>query len=420
MTDVTLILHARATFSSNRPSHYRRAAPHALRILTAACALHALPVVAAPADEVPEEGFVVNLGQSVRWEDNLFRLPDGESPPDGGSRSDRVSRSSAGLGFRHTYGLQRIAAGVEVAHRSYAEHDELDATTRSASGRWDWAAGKQWTGTATLLQRQAPRSFDDTDQRIRSINTLRRGGVDANYWWHPDWSLLAGAERTRSRFSDDRSAASEYDETAFEAGVGFRPKSGNRLSLVARRAHGDYPNRTPSATIDSGYEQRDLRLRGEWALTGISKLSGYLGYTSREYEHVNSLDFDGPTGRVAFDWVPTGKLSFQFVARREIGSEYEVIDNYVVTRGLGVEGRWAATDKIGVRARAEQLWRDRGNVGVTALDDDRTRLYGLSVDYAPLRTLTISASAQRAQRSAAGRASDYSADLYGLDARLEF
>lgn len=413
MSDVPLILRAPAILPP-RP-------PRAAWMLPVAAALIALPPPAGAAEDVgTDEGFVFGIAQSLRWEDNLFRLPDGERPADGGSRSDRVSRSAASLGFRHAYGLQRVAAGFEIARRAYAEHDDLDSTTRSGNARWDWAAGRQWSGTALLLQREAQRSFEDTDRRVLSVNKLRRAGGDANFWWHPDWSLLVGGEHTRSRFSDARSDASEYDETAFETGVSYRPESGNLLALVARIADGDYPNRSPSASIDSGYEQRDLRLRADWTLTGISRLSGYVGYTRREYAHVSSLDFSGPTGRLAFDWAPTGKLSLRFVARREIGSEYEVIDNYVVTRGFGVEAKWAATDKIAVRAYGDRLRRDRGDLALSALDDEQRRTYGLSVDYMPLRTVTLTASAQRSKRDAAGRDVDFSADVYGLDARLDF
>ncbi|MCK0507738.1 XrtB/PEP-CTERM-associated polysaccharide biosynthesis outer membrane protein EpsL [Aromatoleum anaerobium] len=420
MTDVTILYRARGWTSCRVLGSRRRAARHVLHVLAASWALHGFAAAAAADDGEPEEGFTVGLGHSVSREDNLFRLPDDVRPPEGGSRSDRISRTTAALGFEHTYSLQRVIAGVEMTHRNYDRHNQLDRTTASGALRWDWAAGRQWTGTATLLQRQAPRSFADTDRRIRSINTLRRIGADADYWWHPDWSFLVGAEHTRSRYSDERSDASEYDESAIEAGIGYRPKSGNRLSLVARQADGDYPNRTPSARVDSGYEQRDLRLRGSWVLSGISSFSGYVGYTRREYEHVSSLDFSGPTGRIAFGWEPTGKLSFQVIARREIGSEYEVIDNYVVTRGVGVEGTWKATDKITVIARGERYRRDRSDVELPALDDDRTRVYGLSVGYAPLRDLTITASVQRAKRSAAGERFDYTAKIHGIDVRLDF
>ena len=420
MVDVTAVIDSQAQRGPVRARSAYPALRPALTLLTVGVALGSLPVDAAELQSEREEGFGVRLSQSVRWEDNVFRLADGEQPREGESKSDRVSRTAAGLSFDHMYSLQRVMAAFDVVRRSYAEHDELDSTTRSGLLRWDWATGKQWTGTAQLLQREAPRSFDDVDRRIRSINTLQRAGLSADYWLHPDWSILAGAEQTRSRYSDSRSSASEYDETAVEAGVGYQPKSGNRLSLVLRHADGEYPNRTVTTTRDPEYTQRDVRLRGDWVLTGISKLSGYLGYTDREYSTVSNLDFSGPTGRIAFDWSPTGKLSFQVVARREIGSEYEVLDNYVLTRGVGLEATWTATDKLALIARGERLRRDHGDTSLSSLGKDRRRTYGLRLDYEALRTVTLSASATRVERYSADSAFDYDANIFGVDLKLEF
>ncbi|MDT3670976.1 MAG: hypothetical protein ROZ37_11675 [Aromatoleum sp.] len=420
MSDVTAVVGDPAPENalSDAPENLRRPV---VSLLAVALALGSLPAVAAELLTEREEGFGVRLSHSIRWDDNVFRVPDGERPTDGRSKSDRINRSAVGLTFDHMYSLQRVVASLDVVRRTYDEHDELDSTTKSGLMRWDWAAGKQWTGTAQLQQREAPRSFDDVDRRVRSINTLRRAVFDADYWLHPDWSIVAGAEHTRSRYSDARSAASEYDETAFEAGVGFRPKSGNRLSLVLRRADGEYPNRAATATRDPEYTQRDLRLRGDWVLSGISKLSGYVGYTDREYSTIRNLDFSGPSGRIAFDWQPTGKLAFQVVARREIGSEYEVLDNYVLTRGVGVEAAWSATSKVTLIARAERLRRDHGDITLSSLGEDRRRTYGLSLDYRPLDTVTVSASAVRIKREAdAASSSDYDANIYGLDLKLEF
>ncbi len=369
-------------------------------------------------DKPPEEGFSVELGQSFLWDDNVFRRPSHVAPGPGESRDDRISRSSLGLRFDRSYSRQRIVAAADVVNRDYAENDELDSTTTGGSLRWDWAAGKQWSGTALLLQREAPRSFEDVDRRVRSINTLRRAALDANYWWHPSWVVLAGVERTRSRYSDRQSAASEYDETAVEAGVGYRPASGNRLTLVLRHADGDYPNRTPSASVDTGYEQRDLRLRGDWTVTGHSRFSGYVGYTQREYPHVGALDFEGATARLVYDWTPTGKLALRTVLRREIGSEYEVVDNFVVTRGVAFEPLWSISEKLALRGLVEWLERDFGGPRFSAVDSDRRRVLGLRLEWAPRDSILVTLSAQRARRSAAGADFDYDADAYGLDIRF--
>jgi hypothetical protein len=189
---------------------------------------------------------------------------------------------------------------------------------------------------------------------------------------------------------------------------------------VARFADGSYPNRRVSERVDTGYQQRDLRLRGDWRTGGHSRLSGYVGLTRRDYSHVSELDYSGPTGRLVFDWAPTAKLSLEVVARSEIGSEHEVVDNYVITRGIALLPQWAVSEKIKVRGRLERLRRDFGQIPLSAVRDDRTRNYGLSVEYEPLRALTITLSALRVIRSADDHRFNATANVIGLDARFAF
>jgi len=371
------------------------------------------------ADTEPEEGLILDLRQSFVWDDNVFHLPENRAPEPGRSRDDRISRTSAGLRFEHTYSLQRIAAALNVSERRFAENKRLNSTATSGSLRWDWAIGSQWTGMAVLLQREAPRSFSDVDRRVRSVNTLRRASFDADYWWHPDWSAVMGAEHTRSRYSDRESAGAEYDETAVEGGLGYRPSSGNRLSLVLREARGDYPNRGFSTTVDSGYKQHDVRLRGTWTPTGHSRFSGYVGYTWRRYRNLSQLDYDGPTARLVYDWTPTGKLSLTTVVRSELGSEVEVVDNYVLSRGFTISPKWTVTDKVAVHGLVDWVWRDFGSTRLSSVDEDQRKTVGLRVVYEPTRTISIGLSGQRTWRLAPGTAFDYTANVYGVEIGLE-
>lgn len=379
---------------------------------------------AAPGDPggsaVAEEGLKFRLGQSLTWDDNLFRLPDGQEPADGGPRGTRMSQTRLGLSFDHRYSLQRVAAALTVVDRSYSDHSDLNATTTDGALIWKWASGHQWSGRLGLTQTEAPRSFADTLlRRDRSINTLRQADAEADYLWHPSWSTVAGASQTWSRYSDRQSAASEYDETAVQAGVGFRPASGNRLDLVARYADGDYTDRHSSA-LATGYAQRDLRLQGDWQFTGHSRFSGYVATTRRTYSGKDRLNFTGPTGRLVYDWEPTGKLALRTTVRRELGSQDEAIDNFVISRTVTVEPRWMLTSKVMAWGIAEWLKRDLGQDPQTVDDDAHSWRYGLGVTYHPQPSAALTAAYQHAWRTASQPQLEYTDDTVRLDLRLEF
>src|SRR6266705_1261946 len=76
------------------------AAPRRSRLVavTAWIVLNSNPALAAYAIGAPEqeeEGFKAHVDESMTWDDNLFRLPDGQKPADGGPRSTRLNQTSA-------------------------------------------------------------------------------------------------------------------------------------------------------------------------------------------------------------------------------------------------------------------------------------------------------------------------------------
>lgn len=366
--------------------------------------------------EPPTEGLRVNFAESARWEDNLFRLPDDESPPDGSSRGDRWSQASLGVAFDHAYSLQHISAGLGVTDRRHARHADLDSTTTQGHLRWDWALGSDWSGRLGILQREAPRNFADTSRRILSLNTLREANAEAAYRWHPAWRTRLGLTTRSSRYSDRQSRASEYDEAAVEAGIDFLPRSGNRIGFGLRQAEGRYLA-GPAAT-DRDYQHSDARLTGEWALTGKTVASGALGFTRRQGG--GRPDFSGPAGRIVVDWQPTGKMGLRTTLRRELGSEDEVLDNDVVSRALTFEPRWSVTAKLTLQGMAEWLQRNSDSATDAGSGTQRTRSLGLGLIYQPRPTVSLAATYQHAARSAADNHLDYTAQTVGLDLKIQF
>ncbi|MBL8446413.1 MAG: outer membrane beta-barrel protein [Zoogloeaceae bacterium] len=396
-----------------------RCIPHPWRHLAPIIGLGLLAVAAKAADEplgLPQEGFRVHLTESARWENNLFRLPDDTDPEDGSPRSDRWNQATIALAFDHAYSLQHLSARLGVTDRRHANHSNLDSTTADGHLRWDWALGSDWNGRLGVFQREAPRNFADTSRRILSINTLRQAEAEATYRLQPAWRTRLGITTRTSRYSDSQSRGSEYDEAAVETGLDFLPRTGNRIGLTLRQAEGRYLERRAGA--DTGYHQTDLRLTGEWRLTGKTVTTGAFGVTRREGG--GRPEFNGPAGRIVVDWQPTGKLGLRTTLRREIGSEDEVLDNDVVSRALTLEPRWIMTAKLTLQGMAEWLRRDGGSAGDSGNADQRTRSFGLGLLYQPRPTISVAASYQHATRSAADNRLDYTAQTVGLDLKMQF
>ncbi|QID16758.1 outer membrane beta-barrel protein [Nitrogeniibacter mangrovi] len=391
-------------------------------IFCAALAFGAGPVHA----EDPADALNVYISQSFQHDDNIYRLPDGVRPFGNGQRGDTISVTSLSAVFDRVYGRQRLHASADLSRAGFAEWSDLDYTTKGAAAGWDWRVGPRWTGTLQVDQKEVARDFADvqTNRRETSINRQRTFKASASYWWHPDWAVGMGWERYNSAYSDRASERADYRASIPEISLTYRPESGNRLSLSARFTDGEYPNRVLTATADEGFRQSDVRMSGRWRLTGLSVLSGYLGYTRRTYRNLSIRNFSGMTGRLQYDWTITGKVSLRSTVRREIGARQDLIDNFVVTKAVSLEPSWAATSRIAVHGKWE--WRKRdfgGDPGIVVSapsQDEKTRTLRLSVSYLVRDYLSLSLSHTRNSRTSDQPNKEYDARVSSLTAQLSF
>lgn len=382
---------------------------------------HAGGIRVSHADPAPTETLTLEVAQDVQHESNLFRLPDGVDPFGDGRRDDLILASSARARFDRPVSLQRFVADITAIHHDYQEYDFLDFTGLNGLGRWDWAIGSRWQGSLAAAQSENLRSFADNTGLTRSINTYRRASADASFWLHPDWAIGAAAITASSRYSDDASAASEYDEDSVELRGSWRAASDSSLQLVVAELRGAYPNETGPSSGD--YRQRDLQLRGNWRFSGISRLSGYIGFADREHDERPERDFSGGVGKLEYDWQATPTVGVNLMARREIGAEADLVDNFVVTEAFALRPTWQATPRLALSVQVEWLQRSYGGdpgfavVSDVSKDDD-TAIGTLKLGWMASDALYLGLSWQQEQRRSALADREYDDDIVALSVRF--
>lgn len=388
-------------------------------------AFAALVVAHAPA--WADEADAINFGvsQTVTRDDNLYRLADGEEP-EGGERGDTISVTAVTAAFDRVYSRQRLQADLAVRHSAYAVHDGLDYSAPSLRLAWDWQLGNHWTGALSHSYSEAMTDFDDTAGSNQTISRNVRTAASANYWIHPDWAVGVGASRLSYTYLDNASPESELDSRDVDVNVTYRPSSGNRVVFTARQTVGRYPNRADITGSIRDYQQRDVRVSGDWRLTGALRLSGYFGVTDRSYDSAPNRDFQGYTGRLALQWVPTAKTAVTLSWRREIGAEEDLAANYAVTRVVSIAPTWAISDKLRLGGIFDVRTRDYGGDpelgydGLVDAGDYRTTTYGFNLSYQAMRALSLSVGLNRSRRSSAVAASEYRATSIWLSGKFAF
>lgn len=388
-----------------------------------AAATWGLTAGAVHADE--GDAFNVVLRQAIRYESNLYRLESG-APAPGDTRHDTVSETGAALVFDRRYGRQRILADLGITSARYAEHGNLDHDSPEARAAWEWALGNRWSGMLGHVYRERLTDFDETSGLRRNINSYSRSSVSADYWWHPRWATGAAFEHTRSRFDREDRDAAEFDADTVDVNLTYRPPTGNKAVLTLRDTRGQYVNRPAAEGSIRDYRQQEVRLAGDWQLTGATKLSGFIGRTRVEYRFASNRDFTGTIGRLGLLWSPTVKTSVALGVRREVGAQQDAAANYAVTEALSLVPKWAISSKLTLGASAEWRRRDYGGDPDFPVEPgssrgtERSRRHGLLLEYRPIKALGLHLGVHRQERLRAERVRPYSTDIVEVSAQFRF
>lgn len=353
-----------------------------------------------------------SAGAGVVFDDNLFRLPDSANTRQAlgkSQRSDRILTTNAGIKIDKPYSLQRFQVDLNLIDNRYDTYSYLDYTAFNYRAAWLWQLTPNIKGTLSADQQQVLNSFsefrDFNNQlnRRRSIQTNenRIFDIDANIGG--GWHLLGGVSELRSRNSVAFNAVGDFIQTGANAGIKYVFPSENSIALIQRAFNGDYQGRSADAVtqLDSGFKQRETEAQLHWRLSGKSLIDAKLGYVDREHDNFSSRDYDGVTSRLAYNWLPTGKLGVTTSLSRNLYSFQQSINSYYVADTFAVSPIWHMSEKTSLTLRYDFSHRDyRGAVvTVTERRKDNVQSLMLSADWKPLRTVTVTGALRHEMRS---------------------
>lgn len=375
----------------------------------------ALLLVASIAAAKPGDEFTPYAFLGYTYDDNLLRLPDGASAPaDDGTvrRGDQILRYGAGIIVDKPVSRQRIYANLAYYQNDYNHFNQLDFGAPAIDTYWAWQVGNLWSGRLGYDRDRALSNFADQLQPQKNIRTQER------HYFRPQYELSANlrVKGALEYYTLGNSAfvRSNREDTIYDLGVERISPQLNSFGFFVRFTDVEYPDRPDIPGIGpSSFDQTDFDLRVDWRATGASRLAGRVGYTEREFPGSN---FGGVTGRMVWDWVPTGKTSISFVARRQFEYLEDALGNGALVQGVSVEPRWNMTPKISLSAFAEYRERDRDLSPI----DERYRVLELSANYAPVDNLQFSVSYRRDRRRTDFQVLDYDANVVSGSAQLTF
>ena len=384
----------------------------------------ALLPAAAMSDELDTLQF--NAGLAVLHDSNVFRLSDQATNPavaSGSGRSDTILTSSAGLKLRKPLGLQRFEADIGLENTNYKNFSGLNFTAVNYAAAWRWSLTPAFTGNLTTDRREYVDNTADVQtsgQLNRKIDRSTR--LDAEYEVDGVWRLLGGVfQRTND---NSQSATFEGDSKIIgaEAGVRYQLPFGTSLAYRFRNGKGEYTNQAAAAAVSSDFNDREHEVQGEW-VGGRAKLGGRISRLERKYDSIPARDFSGFLSQIDLTYALTGKTSIFAGIVRELGSYQTDNSSYYQGTRVFVAPSWQATENIALRARYDYGVRDfKGPLPGFAASNrsDKTSLASASVEWRPIRLLTLMAFVQRDQRTSNQSGADYKSNSVGISAKATF
>ncbi|MEZ5658995.1 MAG: outer membrane beta-barrel protein [Burkholderiaceae bacterium] len=388
--------------------------------------------------EQVEDVLTFNAGVEMTRDDNIFRLDAGIDPtPTYGksSRSDTVVSGVFGVKFDRDISLQRITVSGEVRPVKYLEYSRFDNIGYTGLANWNWAIGRPWFGTLGLSLDQRMSDFTDAQQSDKNLQRINRFYVTAGMRLTPSWAVVVGADTTSLSNSTAAQRASDYDFNSVEAGARFAPGTGTELEFVFRSTDGKYPNRqvvdavggvlAVAGGVDNSFTQQELLARMQVQPSLDTKMTGSVGLTKRSFDNLSQRDFSGPTARLSLDWRPGGAFFMGVDLIRAIYSEELLTSNYVEVTQLRLRPSFRLTGKLTLNGIASIEKRSyAGDPGFVtsnnAVRDDDLSTYGVGLTWDYARNIQFGAFMRREERSSNYANLDFTANLFGLSAKLSF
>jgi exopolysaccharide biosynthesis operon protein EpsL len=366
---------------------------------------------------------------SLNYDSNVFRVSDDFDADlllgDRG-RSDLIWGVGGGIRCDLPVSQQRFTVDASATNFSYAEFDELDYTGYALRGAWDWKVGSKWSGRLSAGARQERQSYSDSvGFFIPSLLVTTEAGAEARYALTPRWELQGAANLLRVRYDEEVREFDDFDSESLALGALYRSPGGNGTGARLTYEQGKWPNRPNAATgfFDDEYSQVTLAAVLDWRIGGRSRLSGDAGYTWRDRDDAAGRDFDGPSGRLNYDYSLSGRSTLRASLYEIRGPIEDFTATYTRTRGIDASYLYQLSGKVGLEALASYKAIDyEGESAAPSVDqrEDRLTTLSLTATYQLLRKLTLAAGGRYEMRSSNVDFGDY--DVYTLfaSASVEF
>jgi len=333
------------------------------------------------------------LGYTFGSDDNVLGLAsDSQYLRLTGQADGSDTTSTARGGIRAVYQLSRQSfdLNAELSKTRYAHFQSLDYDGRNVQANWHWMIGNALSGTIGTTNVQSVGQLSNFQQLTRNLRTDGQAYGNAEWMVTPSWRVVLKGSKYALRYDLAAQQYANIDESRIESGLSYVSASGNNIGLLLQQTDGKYPNRTRFTGQNEDFQQNEIKINGDWLVSGKSRLQLLFGWTSRDSADAVSRNFSGPTARATWNWAASGKTSLIASLWKEVTAVDDVLAAYSVNKGVSLSPSWSLSQKVTMRGDLRYEKRDFQGSAIATFSIDRTA--SLTMAYAPFRNTLLQAS----------------------------
>lgn len=402
--------------------------PHFALKLLAFSALFVSRVPVADADKL--DVFNLSLTLGYKYDSNVFRLPDGQTPPAsmGEKRADLSFTRTLALNVDEPIGLQRVQLTMSYSLNTSDSHELLNYHSVNYDARWKWALTPSLTGELYATQNQQIASYNDyRNFTQQNVITNKTEGVEADFSPHQVWHVLAGYSRNHSSNSGTFTQQAGFRSNNYYLGVKYAFSSGTTIAYYERRRVGQFLNQEVSYLnqVDDGYKEKESEFQLNWLLSAKSILYANYGNVQRDYNHVTLRNYDEDFWGLRYLWMPTAKLAINAEYKREAAPFFLTTSSYTLMDTLSITPEWAITahTKLGLNyQKYERKFTGDGPLGFLQFTPRRDNgdMYGITLYWTPRDYMGATVSLMHDERRSTWTGYDYSDNMIIVNGKFNF
>ncbi|MBA4341622.1 MAG: hypothetical protein C0423_05645 [Methylibium sp.] len=371
--------------------------------------LAALHAAHAESDKGP---FYLGASLALSHVSNVYRLPEANVP-----NSDDVVTGSLLAGLDKPFGRQRFFADAAWRDNRYHRERSLDHTGYTLNAGMDWAALDKLAGRLLMRSTRnlAQYNLSSEVNPLRAKNLERNELLEASarYGLAGKLSLEGGLAHQTRDFSAESYRVLNFKQDSAFAGLGWRSSGALRFGLTGRHTEGNGYARVLVFVLPNDYRRQDLELSSEWTASAASTLNARLGVSRIDNSNSGIDNFSGLTGRLEWQWAPSGRLKLNTaIARDTVQENYFKGGNSLgaevnrVTNSLQLGISYALAAKLQVDAGLNASRMDRSDNGAA---NERSQGFNIGLRWQPTRHSQLGCQYNREQRRSEIATLNYSA-----------